>query len=177
DQSSLALSLLRCIHTTDGVIYDGIPTSSINLDTLRSSITIIPQVPELSGTLRPNFDPFWDVDDLILNDSLRAAGLTALQDHFTGDEEKITLDTTISGGGSNLSVGQRQIIALARALVQRSKLLILDEGMSLEISPLRALTQTSLRNELTDTTVITIAHRLQTIMDSDRIVGAIFPCH
>ncbi|KIK58469.1 hypothetical protein GYMLUDRAFT_45326 [Collybiopsis luxurians FD-317 M1] len=171
-KSSLALSLLRCIHTTGDVIYDGIPTSSINLDTLRSNITIIPQVPELlSGTLRHNLDPFGEVDDLILNDSLRAAGLTALQDHFTGDEEKITLDTTISGGGSNLSVGQRQIITLARALVRRSKLLILDEGMSLVLNyKTDTIIQTSLRNELTDTTVITIAHRLQTIMDSDRII-------
>ncbi|KIK53742.1 hypothetical protein GYMLUDRAFT_178425, partial [Collybiopsis luxurians FD-317 M1] len=168
-KSSLALSLLRCIYTTGEVIYDGIPTSSMNLDTLRSSITIIPQVPELiSGTLRQNLDPFGEVDDLTLNDSLRAAGLTALQDYFTEDEDKITLDTTISGGGSNLSVGQRQIIALARALVRRSKLLILDEGLSINYKT-DTIIQTSLRHELTGSTVITIAHRLQTIMDSDRI--------
>ncbi|KIK58490.1 hypothetical protein GYMLUDRAFT_45332 [Collybiopsis luxurians FD-317 M1] len=165
-KSSLALSLLRCIYTTGEVIYDGIPTSSMNLDTLRSSITIIPQVPELiSGTLRQNLDPFGEVDDLMLNGSLRAAGLTALQDHFTEDEDKITLDTTISGGGSNLSVGQRQIIALARALIRRSKLLILDEDYKTD-----TIIQTSLCHELTGSTVITIAHRLQTIMDSDRIL-------
>ncbi|KIK53737.1 hypothetical protein GYMLUDRAFT_250067 [Collybiopsis luxurians FD-317 M1] len=116
-----------------------------------------------------NLDPFGEVDDLMLNDSLRAAGLTALRDHFTEDEDKITLDTTISGGGSNLSVGQRQIIALARALVRRSKLLILDEATS----AIDTIIQASLRHELTGATVITIAHRLQTIMDSDRIASLV----
>ncbi|KIK55022.1 hypothetical protein GYMLUDRAFT_264341 [Collybiopsis luxurians FD-317 M1] len=180
-KSSLALSLLRCIYTTGEVIYDGIPTSSMNLDTLRSSITIIPQVLELiSGTLRQNLDPFGEVDDLTLNDSLRAAGLTALQDYFTEDEDKITLDTTISGGGSNLSVGQWQIITLARALVRRSKLLILDEATSAIDYKTDTMIQTSLRHELTGATVITIAHQLQTIMDSDRIASVLFSiieCH
>ncbi|KIK58410.1 hypothetical protein GYMLUDRAFT_246115 [Collybiopsis luxurians FD-317 M1] len=178
-KSSLVLSLLRCIYTTGEVIYDGIPTSSINLDLLRSSITIIPQVPELiGGTLRQNLDSFGEIDDLTLNNALKAAGLNILQEHLAEDEEKITLDTIISGGGSNLSVGQRQIIALARALVRRSKLLILDEATSAIGAPQMldadyktdSIIQTSLRNELTGATVITIAHRLQTILDSDRIM-------
>ena len=85
--------------------------------------------PELvSGTLRHNLDPFTQHDDAELNDALRSAGLFSLQGE--SDENRITLDTAISGGGSNLSVGQRQILALARAIVRRSKLLILDEGMS-----------------------------------------------
>ena len=87
----------------------------------------------MSGTLRENIDPFGQHDDATLNDALRSAGLFSLQERTTGDSEgvevaKLTLDSDIAGGGGNLSVGQRQIIALARAIVRRSKLLILDEG-------------------------------------------------
>ncbi|KAE9407351.1 P-loop containing nucleoside triphosphate hydrolase protein [Gymnopus androsaceus JB14] len=128
--SSLTLSLLRCIYTTGEVMFDGISISSTNLDSLRSKITIIPQV------------------------------------ELTEDEDKVTLDTVISGGGSNLSVGQRQIVALARAMARSSKLLILDEDYKTD-----NIIQTSLRNELKgDVTLITIAHRLQTIMNADRIM-------
>jgi ABC-type multidrug transport system fused ATPase/permease subunit len=127
-QSSLTLSLLRCIFTDGTVYYDGIPTSSLNLDALRSNITIIPQVvgrgllahiiqvnfasqPELLvGSLRSNLDIFEQYDDATLNNALRAAGLSSLQEEM--EEGKLTLDSEISAGGSNLSVGQRQIIAL-----------------------------------------------------------------
>ena len=79
-----------------------------------------------AGTLRRNLDPFEQNDDAILNDALRASGLFSLQ--TDGDETRLTLDSDVAGGGGNLSVGQRQIIALARAIVRNSKLLILDEG-------------------------------------------------
>ena len=76
--------------------------------------------------MRSNLDPFGEHDDATLNNALRSAGLFELQKDT--EENKITLDTDISSGGSNLSVGQRQILALARAMVRESKLLILDEG-------------------------------------------------
>jgi ABC-type multidrug transport system fused ATPase/permease subunit len=123
-----------------------------------------------------------------LVNALRAAGLDSLQED-TG-EGKITLDSAVASGGSNFSVGQRQIIALARAIVRDSKLLILDEGKKRALPhslgyllTVGAATsaidyktdnviQTSLRQELKkDVTVITVAHRLQTIMDADRIVS------
>ncbi|KAJ6589838.1 P-loop containing nucleoside triphosphate hydrolase protein [Mycena vulgaris] len=169
-KSSLTLSLLRCILTDGTVRYDGIPTSSLNLDALRSNITIIPQVPELLvGSLRSNLDIFDQYDDATLNNALRAAGLTSLQEDM--DEGKLSLDTEIAAGGSNLSVGQRQIIALARAIVRGSKLLILDEATSAIDYKTDAVIQSSLRTELSsDTTVITVAHRLHTIMDSDKIM-------
>ncbi|KAF8898485.1 hypothetical protein BD779DRAFT_1607278 [Infundibulicybe gibba] len=164
-KSSLTLSLLRCIFTDGDVYYDGIRTNTINLDALRSNITIIPQIPELlSGTLRQNLDPFDQYDDATLNDALRAAGLFSLQSEM--EEGRITLDSSVSSGGSNLSVGQRQILALARAIVRGSKLLILDEDYKTD-----SVIQSSLRNELSgDVTLITVAHRLQTIMDADKIM-------
>lgn len=169
-KSSLTLSLLRCIFTEGNVYYDGLNINSVNLDSLRSNITIIPQVPELlSGTLRRNLDPFEQYDDATLNDALRAAGLYSLQSEMDGD--RINLDSSISGGGSNLSVGQRQILALARAIVRGSKLLILDEATSAIDHKTDSVIQSSLRRELgRDVTLITVAHRLQTIMDADKIM-------
>ncbi|KAJ6556823.1 hypothetical protein DFH09DRAFT_1248351 [Mycena vulgaris] len=164
-KSSLTLSLLRCIPTEGSVTYDGIQTSELNLDVLRSSITIIPQVPELlSCSLRANLDPFGQYDDAELNYALRAAGLFTLQSEM--EEGRITLDSSISMGGSNLSVGQRQIFALARAIIRKSKILILDEDYKTD-----SIIQNSLRQELSgDVSLITVAHRLQTIMDADKIV-------
>ncbi|KAL6299635.1 multidrug resistance-associated ABC transporter [Sparassis latifolia] len=169
-KSSLTLALLRCILTEGKVYFDGIPTDTINLDALRSHITIIPQVPELlSGTLRQNLDPFQMHDDAVLNDALRTAGLFSVQSDT--DDDRITLDTQISSAGGNLSVGQRQILALARAIVRQSKLLILDEATSAIDYHTDTVIQTSLRKELSkDVTLLTIAHRLQTIMDADKIM-------
>ncbi|KAF7306582.1 ATP-binding cassette transporter [Mycena indigotica] len=169
-KSSLTLALLRTIFTEGKVLYDGIPISSLNLDALRSNITIIPQIPELlTGSLRKNLDVFDQYDDATLNSALRAAGLFALQSEM--DEGRITLDSEIASGGGNLSVGQRQILALARAIVRGSKLLILDEATSAIDYKTDAVIQSSLRNELPkDTTLLTVAHRLQTIMDADKIM-------
>ncbi|KAF7340426.1 Multidrug resistance-associated ABC transporter protein [Mycena venus] len=169
-KSSLTLSLLRCIPTEGSMMYDGLETSALNLDALRSSITIIPQVPELlAGSLRVNLDPFGQYDDAELNYALRAAGLFALQSEM--DEGRITLDSAISLGGSNLSIGQRQIFALARAIVRKSKILILDEATSAIDYTTDSIIQNSLRTELRgDVSLITVAHRLQTVMDADKIM-------
>ncbi|KIJ23254.1 hypothetical protein M422DRAFT_786228 [Sphaerobolus stellatus SS14] len=171
-KSSLTLALLRCIIIEGTIFYDGLPTSSINLDALRSHITIIPQIPELlSGTLRNNLDPFDQHTDATLNDALEDVGLFSLQSEGTSDEGRITLNTKIASAGGNLSVGQRQIIALARAIVRQSKVLILDEATSAIDYKTDAVIQNALRNRLGQgVTVLTIAHRLQTIMDADKIL-------
>ncbi|KAJ7852957.1 multidrug resistance-associated ABC transporter [Mycena leptocephala] len=151
--SSLTLALLRAIVTEGSVSYDGIVTSSINLDALRSKITIIPQMPELlSGTLRQNLDPFGQFEDTELTQALRAAGLYSLQTE--GAENNITL-----------------VIALARAMIRQSKLLILDEATSAIDYKTDAVVQNSLRTKLGgDVTSLIVAHRLHTIMDADRIM-------
>ncbi|KAI9453050.1 P-loop containing nucleoside triphosphate hydrolase protein [Lactarius psammicola] len=155
---------LSDVVTEGSVYYDGKLTSSINLDALRSNITIIPQIPELlSGSLRENLDPFSQYDDATLNGALRASGLFSLQSD--DEDSRLTLDIQIASGGSNLYVGQRQILALARAIVRGSKLLILDKDYKTN-----TIIQTSLRNELKgDVTLITVAHRLQTIIDADKV--------
>ncbi|QRW00045.1 ABC transporter transmembrane region [Ceratobasidium sp. AG-Ba] len=166
-KSSLTLSLLRMIPIEGNIYYDGIPTHAINLDALRSSITIIPQHPELiSGTVRQNLDPFDEHDDAVLYAALQSAGLGVLQTE--GDEGYIGLDTGVSAAGGNFSLGQRQIIALARAIVRRSKVLILDEATAAIDYKTDTAIQHSLRTELQDITLIIVAHRLQTICDADK---------
>ncbi|KAE9403384.1 hypothetical protein BT96DRAFT_990242 [Gymnopus androsaceus JB14] len=155
-KSSLTLSLLRCICTSGDVFYDGLSINKMNLEALRTQITIIPQIPELiSGSLRENLDPFEEHDDFTLNDALKSAGLQALQEDMP-EKDRITLDTLVSSGGANFSLGQRQIIALARAIVRRSKLLILDEA-------------TSAIDYKTDSIIQSSLHRIM-VLDSGSIV-------
>ncbi|KAJ3557435.1 hypothetical protein NM688_g1474 [Phlebia brevispora] len=169
--SSLTLALLRCIPIQGKVYYSGLATDTVNLDALRTHVTIIPQMPELlAGTLRENIDPFAQWDDATLNDALSAAGLFSLDD-TKDNASKFTLDSVISSGGANVSVGQRQIIALARAIVRRSRLLILDEATSAIDNETDLIIQQSLRKEVAkDVTLLTVAHRLRTIMDYDKII-------
>ncbi|EIN07962.1 P-loop containing nucleoside triphosphate hydrolase protein [Punctularia strigosozonata HHB-11173 SS5] len=170
-KSTISLALLRALITRGKVFYDGIDIHAVNLDALRANVTLIPQHPDLlAGSVRENLDPFGEHDDAALNDALRSAGLERLQKE--GDAAAaITLDSEVDAGGSNFSHGQRQIIALARAYVRRSKLMIMDEATAAIDYETDSAIQESIRANLgSDITIITIAHRLQTIMDSDKIM-------
>ncbi|KXN88203.1 ATP-binding cassette transporter abc4 [Leucoagaricus sp. SymC.cos] len=158
----------KCLVTQGEVYLDGIPTSKLGVATLRSKFTVIPQTPDLfNGSLRDNLDPFHDFDDADLHSALQSVGLQLLQ---KDQEPQSLLDTQVIGRGENLSVGQRQIIALARALLQRNQVLMLDEATSAIDYETDAAIQKFLRTELKNVTILTVAHRLRTVMDFNRIM-------
>ncbi|TFY64349.1 hypothetical protein EVJ58_g2686 [Rhodofomes roseus] len=174
-KSTLALSLLRMVEPSEGrIIIDGIDITKIGLDDLRTRVTIISQdVSLFSGTLRSNIDPFNEHSDQECLEVLERCHLLSILRHSSSKadagHQDVTLDMPISQSGS-LSAGERQLVAMARAVLRRSNVVIMDEATSQIDASLDDQIQRTIREVFADAIVITIAHRLKTVLDYDRIM-------
>uniref|UniRef100_A0A8C0T2V2 Multidrug resistance-associated protein 1 n=2 Tax=Canis lupus familiaris TaxID=9615 RepID=A0A8C0T2V2_CANLF len=164
-KSSLTNGLFRILEAAGGqIIIDGVDIASIGLHDLREKLTIIPQDPILfSGSLRMNLDPFNHYSD---EEIWKALELAHLKTFVAGLQ--LGLSHEVAEAGDNLSIGQRQLLCLARALLRKSKILIMDEATAAVDLETDHLIQMTIQKEFSHCTTITIAHRLHTIMDSDK---------
>ncbi|KAH8833231.1 ABC protein [Flagelloscypha sp. PMI_526] len=169
-KSSLTLSLLRIVEYSGLITIDGVDISKLGLFDLRSRISIIPQEPILfSGTVRDSLDPFSNHDDATLWSALRRAHITSSTDGHGTDGSRITLDTQIETDGANLSVGERSLLSIARALVKDARIVILDEATaSVDLETDKKIQETI--SQFHGKTLLCIAHRLRTILNYDRIL-------
>ncbi|KAF0698068.1 Aste57867_11288 [Aphanomyces stellatus] len=166
-KSSLMMTLFRINEVATGTIrIDGVDTATLGLKQLRSALAIIPQNPVLfKGTLRNYLDPFDDYDDDALWTALRKINMT---ERIAAEEDKLL--QAVEENGENFSVGERQMLCMARAMLQRAKIVVLDEATAAMDHDTDQLLQNVVRVEFAQSTVLTIAHRLDTVLDYDRIM-------
>eukprot|EP00814_Leptocylindrus_danicus_P003411 CAMPEP_0116018752 /NCGR_PEP_ID=MMETSP0321-20121206/8831_1 /TAXON_ID=163516 /ORGANISM="Leptocylindrus danicus var. danicus, Strain B650" /LENGTH=501 /DNA_ID=CAMNT_0003489197 /DNA_START=74 /DNA_END=1576 /DNA_ORIENTATION=- len=167
-KSTLIQALFRLLETEEGIVrVDGVDISTLGLLKVRTGMSVIPQSPVLfSGcTVRENLDPFGKYDDTAITNALADVQMTEVIRELPSE-----LDSVISEGGSNFSVGQRQLLCLARAILRKSKVLVLDEPTANVDNRTDQLLQGAVAKTFEGSTIIAVAHRLDTIIEYDRIL-------
>lgn len=166
-KSSLTMALFRINELISGIIrIDGVDISQIGLKALREKLSIIPQHPVLfKGPLRSYLDPFMEFSDDELWRSIQHVGLS---DRIGLEDKK--LECVVEENGENFSVGERQMLCMARALLRRSRIIILDEATAAIDHETDKFLRKVIRTAFSKSTVLTIAHRLDSVLDSDKIL-------
>ena len=166
-KSTITLCLFRILEAFSGKIYiDGVDISKVGLQKLRESITIIPQDSTLmDGTLRYNIDPIKAYSDQEIIQVMKKIGFD-----YIIKQNRDGLDQNISENGSNLSIGEKQLICITRAILRKSKIIVLDEATASIDYKTEEIIQKALNEILSNSTMISIAHRIKTVMNSDKIL-------